>query len=194
MFQHFSGRRVVRAFAVISLFGAFAVAVPAHADDVYAPEGRSTTQLTLEKSTIAPGESNTADATVTCDGQDAQGAVTFRIAGGGSATMPLVDGEASWQMPTDGLRAGKTYRVTARYAGTGAAGCRVSQDVAYLTVASGDVAGAEGDDVAAASAGDNAGLPGVGQSASTQIAMFAGIGLVAAGMFSLALYRRRVSA
>lgn len=205
MSRDFSAHWLVRALTVIGLLGAFTIAAPAHADSVYAPEGKTTTELTLEKSTIQPGESNTAYARVTSTSGQPQGTVTFRISGGGgTATVPLVDGVATWEMPTDGLRAGKTYKVTARYNGTGASsgvdgGFQSSEDTAYLTVASGDVAGVAGaagsqDNVAAASAGDNAGLPGVGQSASTQIAMFAGVGLVAAGMFSLALYRRRVSA
>ena len=212
MFRDFLLKGFVRALAVFGVLAAVVVVGQTTAAQAYQAPGQTTTELTLEKSTIEPGESNTAYATVTSDTAQPQGTVTFRITGGGgSATIPLVDGQAVWEMPTDDLREGKTYKVIAHYNGVGnsqamgvetngiasvialassgaEAGFQPSQDVAYLTVASGDVAG-DDEEVAAASTG----LPGVGQDASTQIAMFAGVGLVAAGLFSLALYRRRVS-
>lgn len=204
----------VRALAAFGVLAAVMLVGQANAAPVYPPSIATSTDLDLADATVQPGETTTATVTVTAGSGQPQGTVTFRVSGRQGQTMPLVDGEASWETPAD-LAPGRTYKITARYNGTGGsqamgaetdgvasmialvssdaeAGFRPSQDVAYLTVAAGDVTGGD-DNVAAAAAGDNAGLPSVGQSASTQIAMFAGVGLVAAGLFSLALYRRRVS-
>src|SRR5512134_2887747 len=59
----------------------------------------TTTDLTLERSTVQPGQSNTARATVTAEkGEQPRGTVTFKVAGRPSSTVPLLNGTATYEM------------------------------------------------------------------------------------------------
>ncbi|HEX6246577.1 MAG TPA: Ig-like domain-containing protein [Nocardioidaceae bacterium] len=196
MFRDIADRGLVRALSLLGVIAAVVLvgSLPTAASaSEYPPSVATNTDLRLEKSTVQPGESNTAYVRVTSGAGTPQGTVTFKVAGRPGQTVPLVNGEAVWELPTD-LAPGRTYKVTARYNGAGQ--YRTSLDTAYVTVADGDVAGAEGDDDGAAArpatvAGDAAGLPNVGADASTTAAAVAGVALVAGGAFSLAMYRRR---
>jgi len=159
------------------------------------------TEVSLEKSTVAPGESNTAYASVSADAGTPQGRVTFKVSGHQKESVPLVDGEASYEMPTD-LRAGRTYRVMARY--NGKAVYRPSHDATHVTVTEdGQVAGEEGERSDSggsanrpATGGDVLGeqtgvLPNVGSDAATTVVALGGLGLLAAGAAALVMRRRR---
>jgi LPXTG-motif cell wall-anchored protein len=168
------------------------------------PAGAVTnTDLTLEKNTVSPGEANTAYVRVTSDAGTPEGRVTFKVTGHQAQTVPLVNGEASYEMPRD-LEAGKRYRVTARYNGTPV--YRPSNDAEWVKVTNGQVAGNEGeqhrdrdDDGAGSGKGNGGGvagtqegtLPSVGADSTTQIYALAGLGLLGAGVAALLLHRRR---
>jgi LPXTG-motif cell wall-anchored protein len=158
-------------------------------------------ELTLEKSTVRPGESNTAYVRVTSDAGTPKGRVTFKVTGHQSQVVPLVDGEASYEMPTD-LQAGKRYKVTARYNGTPV--YRPSNDAEWVTVTDSGVAGNEGErdrdrDGEGAGSGNGGGvagtqegaLPNVGADSTTQLYALVGLGLLGAGAAALLLHRRR---
>lgn len=213
MLHHLLAKGLVRALAVFGLLAGVMTYAAASNAAPYPPGITTTTNIVLSSATVQPGESTTARVSVSASAGQPQGTVTFRVAGRQPETLPLVNGEASWQTPTD-LAAGRTYRVTARYNGTtgggtamGAesggvasvislvssssrAGYKPSSDTAYLTVAAGDVESSEGDEAMAASAGDStSGLPSVGQDSTTQVAAVAGAAMLAVGGFLL--YRRR---
>lgn len=170
----------------------------------YPPPIATTTDLTLEKSVVEPGEANTARATVTAEkGEKPQGTVTFKVAGHQPRTVPLVNGTATYQMPTD-LKAGRTYKVTARYNGQGV--WKPSSDTAYVTVSDDSVAGEEGSRDGEGSANrpgtggngevqgvdESAGaLPSVGSEENTLLYTLLGLGLLGAGAVTLLMLRRR---
>jgi LPXTG-motif cell wall-anchored protein len=165
----------------------------------------TTTDLTLERSTVQPGQSNTARATVTAEkGEQPRGTVTFKVAGRPSSTVPLLNGTATYEMPTD-LKAGRTYKVTARYNGKGV--WKPSMDTAYVTVTDDDtVAGEEGSrdgegganrpgtggdgEVQGVDESEGA-LPSVGSEENTLLYTLLGLGLLGAGAFTLLMLRRR---
>jgi LPXTG-motif cell wall-anchored protein len=164
------------------------------------PAGAVTnTDLTLEKNTVRPGEANTAHVRVTSDAGTPKGRVTFKVTGHQAQTMPLVNGEASYEMPRD-LEAGKRYRVMARYNGSPV--YRPSNDAEWVTVTDSGVAGEEGqqgrdrDDAGGGNGGDVAGtqegtLPSVGADSTTQVIALGGLALLAAGAAAMLLHRRR---
>ena len=153
---------------------------------------------------LSPGESNTARATVTAEkGKKPQGTVTFKVAGHPSSTVPLVNGTATYEMPTD-LKAGKTYKVTARYNEQGV--WKPSSDSAYVTVTDDTVAGEEGSrdgegganrpgtggDGEIQGVDESAGaLPSVGSEENTLLYTLLGLGLLGAGAATLLMLRRR---
>lgn len=171
------------------------------------------TELRLEKNRVRPGESNTAWVQVTSDAGTPRGNVTFKVSGHKAKTVRLEGGTASYSMPTD-LKAGKTYKVTARYNGKRI--WRPSKDTEYVEVrkTSDEVAGAEGgrdNSRDGSGAGTNNGsanrsaptqgevqgaeaegaLPSVGSDASTTLAALLGAGLLVAGGVALVMHRRR---
>jgi hypothetical protein len=172
-------------------------------DNHYQADVVTTTELTLEKYRVNPGESNTAYAEVTAGKKKPQGTVTFKVAGHPASTVPLVDGRASYEMPTD-LEAGKRYKVTARYNGKGV--WKPSKDTAYVTVTDDTVAGEEGSRDGEGSANrpgtggdgeiqgvdESAGaLPSVGSEENTLLYTLLGLGLLGAGAVTLLMLRRR---
>jgi LPXTG-motif cell wall-anchored protein len=167
--------------------------VPAAVASPYPPGAVTNAELTLEKNTVRPGEANTAYVRVTSDAGTPRGRVTFKVTGYQPVVVPLVDGEASYEMPRD-LEAGKRYKVTARYNGTPV--YRPSNDTEWVTVSDGEVAGEQGE------AGRDGGggvapdqqegtLPSVGSDSTTQLYALAGLGLLGAGAAALLLHRRR---
>jgi len=203
-----------RFLAMLAVGGVLAVAhlsvpgltatMPVDNHENYPPSIATTTTLTLEKSMVDPGESNTARAKVTAEkGKKPQGTVTFKVAGHQPRTVPLVNGTATYQMPTD-LKAGKTYKVTASYNQQGV--WKPSRDSAYVTVSDDSVAGEEGSrdgegganrsgaggDGEVQGVDDSAGaLPNVGSEENTLLYTLLGLGLLGAGAFTLLMLRRR---
>ena len=195
----------VLAVTQLGMPGLATAASPSMAPGDYPASVATTTDLTLEKSTVRPGERNTARATVSAEnGEQPQGTVTFKVAGRPSSTVPLWEGTATYQMPTD-LKAGRTYKVTARYNGKGV--WKPSMDTAYVTVTDDDtVAGEEGSRDGEGSANrpgtggdgeiqgvdESAGaLPSVGSEENTLLYTLLGLGLLGAGGFTLLMLRRR---
>lgn len=184
--------------------GLATAASPSMAPGDYPASVATTTDLTLEKSMVDPGESNTARARVTAEkGKKPQGTVTFKVAGHPSSTVPLVNGTATYEMPTD-LKAGRTYKVTARYNAQGV--WKPSSDSAYVTVTDDTVAGEEGSrdgegganrpgtggDGEIQGVDESAGaLPSVGSEENTLLYTLLGLGLLGAGAFTLLMLRRR---
>jgi LPXTG-motif cell wall-anchored protein len=165
------------------------VLAPAAVASPYPAGAVTNAELTLEKNRVSPGEANTAYVRVTSDAGTPKGRVTFKVTGYQAVVVPLVDGEASYEMPRD-LEAGKRYKVTARYNGTPV--YRPSNDAEWVTVTDGQVAGEQGQ------AGRDGGvetqegtLPSVGTDSTTQVYALAGLGLLGAGAAALLLHRRR---
>jgi LPXTG-motif cell wall-anchored protein len=225
VFKSLLTTRVIATLAVLGVAGVAQLvgpgamaAPPAGGHAVAAPYPASVvtnTDLRLAKKRVRPGERNTARVRVTSDAGTPQGTVTFRVSGHAAKTVRLVQGRASYSMPRD-LKAGKTYRVTARYNGKRI--WKPSKDTEYVKVrkARGEVAGSEGerdesrdgsgsgtDDGSANRSAPTQGevqgaeaegaLPNVGSDTSTTVAALLGLGLLAAGGLALVMRRRRVS-
>jgi LPXTG-motif cell wall-anchored protein len=197
---------VVGGLALTQLSAPAAMAAPPSTVDPaaspYPPRAVTTTDLRLEKNRMRAGESNTAYVTVSSDSGTPQGRVTFQVSGYQPVTRPLVNGEASYELPGD-LEGGRTYQVTARYNGQPI--YRPSRDSERLVVQrDGSVAGEEGERGSGQGAnrpgadGGDAGpatqegaLPSVGAEAGTSVYALAGLGLLGAGAAALLLHRRR---
>jgi LPXTG-motif cell wall-anchored protein len=154
----------------------------------YPPGAVTNAELTLEKNTVRPGEANTAYVRVTSDAGTPKGRVTFKVTGYQRVVVPLVDGEASYEMPRD-MEAGKRYKVTARYNGTPV--YRPSGDAEWVTVSDGQVAGEQGEAGRDGGETQEGTLPNVGADSTTQLYALAGLGLLGAGAAALLLHRRR---
>lgn len=149
------------------------------------------TDISLESRTLDEGESTTATVTVTSDAGTPQGRVTFKVSGHSKKVVPLVAGEASYETPTD-LRAGRTYKVSARYNGGGV--YRPSSAAAYITVrGDGEVAGREGEGGAGGDVQRAGALPSVGADSTSTLYALGGLGLLGAGAATLLVHRRRTT-
>ena len=213
MFRTLLSTRILATLAVLLGLGFAQLSIPSAVAAPYPPRAVTNTDLRLDKNRVNPGESNTARVNVTSDAGTPQGSVTFKVSGHAAESVPLVNGQASYSMPTD-LRAGQTYRVTARYNGRRL--YKPSQDTEYVTVRSDEVAGSENSRGAQGGDGDNDDdkggsanrsgptegqvkgaegnegvLPSTGSDATTQLVALTGLGLLGAGA-ALMLYRRRV--
>jgi LPXTG-motif cell wall-anchored protein len=206
----FRNQLIAKAIATFAVVGGLALTqlgvAPAAVASPYPPDAVTTTDLRLEKNRMRAGESNTAYVRVTSGAGTPQGRVTFQVSGYQPVTRPLVNGEASYELPGD-LKGGRTYQVTARYNGQPA--YKPSRDSERLTVyRDGSVAGEEGERGAGQGAnrpgadGGDAGpaaqegaqegaLPSVGAEAGTTVYALAALGLLAAGAAALLLHRRR---
>ena len=162
----------------------------------YAASVVTSTQLTLDRTRVQVGQSNTAHATVSAGSGTPTGTVTFRVAGH-AATVELSGTSASYSMPTD-LRAGRTYEVTARY--NGAKCFRPSSDTASVAVESQAVApspgpggpgGGGGPVPPAAAPMVGAHLPSVGSDEGLLLYGAGGLVLLGAGGIVLGRHRRR---
>jgi LPXTG-motif cell wall-anchored protein len=224
VFRNLIAKKFILALALLSGLGLTQLSVPAAVaappaggyavTAPYPPRAVTTTDLRLNKNRVRPGERNTAHARVRADTATPQGTVTFKVAGHQAKTVRLVGGKASYAMPRD-LKAGKTYKVTARY--NGKRFWKPSRDTAYVTVrkqARDEVRGSEGnrgdESRDGGSGSDNGGsanrtapsqgevqgaegaLPSVGADSSTTIIGLLGFGLLAAGGLALIVRRRRV--
>lgn len=176
------------------------------------------TDLQLDKSRVAAGESNTARVTVSSGAGAPKGTVTFKVGGHQKTVVLSSSGTASYTMPID-LQAGRTYKVTASFNGGGA--WRPSSDSAYVTVAGkrGGKSNSKGAHAAGGSSSNGSGsaghgkgraapttgggtvageqtggLPLVGSDASTTIYGLGGLVLLGAGGFVLVMHRRRSQA
>ncbi len=209
MLKNFALKNVAAVVAVGGLLALTQVAGPAlvasspsFTKTAYPASVTTNTDLRLDRNRVRPGQKNTARVTVTADeGSTPKGTVTLKVQGRQPRTKAVVNGRVSFAMPRH-LKPGRTYRVTARYNGKRI--WKHSRDTAYVTVkkrGGGQVLGEEesrNDGSAnrgAPSDGGNAsegGLPSVGADSTTQLYALGGLGLLAAGAFSLLLYRRRV--
>jgi hypothetical protein len=179
---------------------------PSFTKSAYPASVVTKTDLRLDRNRVRPGQKNTARITVTADKGTPKGTVTLTVQGRSPRTKALVNGRVSFAMPRH-LKAGRTYRVTARYNGKRI--WKPSRDTAFVTVkkrGGGQVLGEEGsrngggsanrgaptDGGAVAGSEAQGGLPGVGADSTTQLYALGGLGLLAAGAFSLLMYRRRV--
>lgn len=102
----------------------------------YAAGVVTSTTLTLDSGRVAPGQSNTARATVSSGAGAPSGSVSFQVEGYKPRTVDLARGDASIKMPTD-LRVGQTYAVTAEF--TGHKCYRPSLGTAYVAVDNGSL-------------------------------------------------------
>jgi len=160
----------------------------------YAARTTTSTDLTLDKSFVEAGESNSASVTVSSDAGTPQGTVTFRIPGHLNETVTLASGQASQALPTD-LRAGRTYQVRARYNGdnTGPDCYRKSGDSTHFRVEGngGGISGEEGSG-GPGQPGTGAGVLGdTGAAENTELYGLLGLGLVGLGGLGLVINRRR---
>jgi LPXTG-motif cell wall-anchored protein len=225
VFKHLNIQRIIAMLAVVGVAGITQLvgpgamaAPPAGGHAVAAPYPASVvtnTDLRLNKTRVRPRERNTAHVRVTSDLGTPRGTVTFKVQGHRAKTVRLKNGRASYSMPRD-LKAGKTYRVTARYNPNRGSKWRSSRDSARVTVrkqARDEVRGSEGQrgdesrDGGSGSAngganrtapsqgevqGAEGALPSVGADSTTTIIGLLGFGLLAAGGLALILRRRRV--
>jgi LPXTG-motif cell wall-anchored protein len=185
--KHLTAKVAATLIAVLGLALAGVVA-PAAVASPYPAGAVTNAELTLEKNRVSPGEANTAYVRVTSDAGTPKGRVTFKVTGYQRVVVPLVDGEASYEMPRD-LEAGKRYKVTARYNGTPV--YRPSGDAEWVTVTDGAVAGEQGQAGRDGVETQEGTLPSVGADSSTQVYALAGLGLLGAGAAALLLHRRR---
>lgn len=175
---------------------AAASAAPATAEGgcAYPAPVVTTTQVSLDLAVVKAGGANTARATVTSDKGPVDGTVTFTVAGYAAETVPLVDGTASYSLPTD-LVAGRTYEVTAAANVTGDC-LQPSSGSAYVTVADDDEAlGISANRAAPSVTAPSSGLlPSVGAEAGTGLLALGGAAVLAAGLLTLVWARRRAGA
>lgn len=203
----------------LQFLGVGAATADDHDDCGYAADVITATDLTLDRTSIAPGETTTARVTVTSGAGVPPGTVTFQVTGHAASTVGLSAGAASYTIPSD-LVAG-TYTVTASYPG---APCYLpSSDSASLQViapaapppAPGPVAPPPAQPpapqppepapteavpppeippaggVAPRPAPTQGLLPSVGADSSVTWYGLAGLGLLGAGGISLLVHRRR---
>lgn len=217
MLRQFFSKRLASALVAAGVFAIAQFGAPSLATAApYPPSVVTSTELTLDKTTVNQGESNTAHVKVSSGAGTPTGTVTFKVAGRQATVTLGPDGTASWDLPTD-LPPGATYNVTARYNGAGV--YKPSSDSARVTVenkrGNGQVKGSEGsqggNNGGAGGTGENGGgkgrtapttgglvgedtsggLPGVGSDAGTMLYGLGGLVLLVAGGFALALNRRR---
>lgn len=226
MFSKLIIKNVVGALAVggvlaVSQFASPAVVTssPAIAERAYPASVVTNTDLTLDRTTVRPGQRNTARVTVSSDDGTPQGTVTFRVSGHDPQTVTLVNGKASYDMPTD-LKAGRTYTVTATYNGNKV--YKKSSDSENVTVeekgkdevkgregererdgnGNGSAGSGSGDSGSSGEAGDevkgveaerdaSGDLPATGSDENTQLYALGGLALLLAGGASLLIWRRR---
>ncbi len=99
----------------LQLLGVGAAAGDDRAGCGYVADVVTATDLTLDRTTLAPGQTTTARATVTSGAGVPPGSVTFQVTGHAASTVTLSAGHATYPIPTDLVTGG--YSVTATYPG-----------------------------------------------------------------------------